>query len=559
MTVNKKACSRQLFRILVVLIFPLFGGCGRVKDVSENSAMQVFGNDLQITNGDMSPSAEDNTHMGAHSIGESTDQTFTIRNIGGSVLILHGDPIVDVLGSERNDFQVVTAPASEIAPGASTIFSIRFLPLAAGTRLGTVSISSNDINPYLFAIDGFGIVSPEIDIRGNSVSITNGDTIPSSADHTSFGVLAVNSGSITRTFTIHNLGGDGLTLDDDPVVAVMGVNPLDFTVTRQPTSEIPPGENSTFEVTFTAKALDERSASLQISNTDRDENPFSFGIAGTGRDAKLMSSDFHQHASYTGGSSTFSQVMEQNNDFGLFWWANSGHGGGRILDGELHHWDDPVYYPSNPILGDYAESKGHQVMWRWQSLRDFVFPDILTARALYSSKRIVSGLEWNVPGHEHCSIGIVASSGQAISAFEYMFDLYDDDTSRNGESTPFGILEKRNGKTYEWVSGAKNITKPTADEAHQAGVSACTWLQAQYEAGSVDNAYTVFAHPERRGAWDPGKASSVVDTGYNVEHFREYNDLAPDICFGFDAAPGHQASGIRGGYDAASYEGTYGG
>ncbi|OVE80840.1 hypothetical protein BVY04_04790, partial [bacterium M21] len=42
-------------------------------------------------------------------------------------------------------------------------------------------------------------------------------------------------------------------------------------------------------------------------------------------------------------------------------------------------------------------------------------------------------------------------------------------------------------------------------------------------------------------------------------HFREYNDLAPDICFGFDAAPGHQASGIRGGYDAASYEGTYGG
>ena len=132
-------------------------------------------------------------------------------------------------------------------------------------------------------------------------------------------------------------------------------------------------------------------------------------VASSGEDYKKsgrwMSGDFHQHTYYTDGSTTFDFVMEKNNEFGLDWWANSEHGGSRNRDGEGVSWLNTSKYPVNPILGDNAASGN---MWRWQSLRDFAFPDILDARRLYPDKKIFSGLEWNVPGHEHCSTGIVA-------------------------------------------------------------------------------------------------------------------------------------------------------
>jgi surface protein len=45
---------------------------------------------------------------------------------------------------------------------------------------------------------------PEINLKGNNVSIANGDTAPSAADHTDFGAQNVSSGTIVRTFTVEN-------------------------------------------------------------------------------------------------------------------------------------------------------------------------------------------------------------------------------------------------------------------------------------------------------------------------------------------------------------------
>jgi hypothetical protein len=282
---------------------------------------------------------------------------------------------------------------------------------------------------------------------------------------------------------------------------------------------------------------------------------------GADRHAKgaWLSGDFHQHTLYTDGSTPFDFVMSKNAEFGLDWWANSEHGGGRNRDGNGAYWDDASVYPVNPILGDLAASGGHQVMWRWQSLRDFVFGDVQVARETYPDKAILSGLEWNVPGHEHCSTGIVARDPSALSAFEYTFDQSDNDTSRTGEVTPYGTLEKRNGRTYP---GAVGKSYP---ERHQDAVAACAWMQAQYERGLIENGWIVFAHVERDGAW-----SAEDGGGYNVEHFRDFNDAGPDVCFGFEGAPGHQVNDNRGfgntvTCDAAGactskdFGGTYGG
>lgn len=267
---------------------------------------------------------------------------------------------------------------------------------------------------------------------------------------------------------------------------------------------------------------------------------------GKAAQAQWMSGDFHQHTLYTDGKTSFDFVMSRNNLYGLDWWANSEHGGSRTYDGDGHYYDDQNWYTPGTILGDYRTSNGHQVMYRWQSLRDFVWPDILRNRRLYRDKKIASGVEWNVPGHEHCSVGIIADSPDAVSAFEFQFDKSDSDQSRSGENTPFGPLVKANG-----------AGKSSGDDRHADAVAACEWMHNQKAAGLIDDAWIIFAHIERKGAFKSGSS----DGGYNVEHFRDFNNAAPDICFGFEGAPGHQQNaGARGGFGSgASGGGTYGG
>jgi hypothetical protein len=261
-----------------------------------------------------------------------------------------------------------------------------------------------------------------------------------------------------------------------------------------------------------------------------------------------VAGDFHQHTFYTDGATPFDFVMEKNYEYGLDWWFNSEHGGGRITDGNGDYWDDTTVYPGNPILGDVAMSGDHQVMWRWQSLADFAFPDILATRATYPDRRIGSGLEWNVPGHEHCSTGIVADDAEAISAFEFMFDAADNDTSREGEATPYGTLTKQNGARYD---DANVKTALSREEAHLDAIAACAWMQKQRRRHKINDGYIVFAHIERKGDFSTG--------GYNIEHFRDFNNAGPDVCFGFEGTPGHQANGSRGGFGSGAFGGTYGG
>lgn len=244
-----------------------------------------------------------------------------------------------------------------------------------------------------------------------------------------------------------------------------------------------------------------------------------------------QSGDFHQHSLYTDGGRPFFEIMRQNAFSGLGWWANSEHGGERNRDGVGDYWDE---YQENPILGDYEESGGHQEMWRWQSLRDYVYPDLQVVREAFPDRVVISGLEQNVPGHEHCSTAIHQYDGtaSAISEFEYRFDRSDDDTSRNGEASLLysealgDVLSKTNDSKEDAILGVK-------------------WMQALKDSGLGD-AWVVPAHVER--AWS-----------YTIEDFRNWMDAGPDVAIGFEGAPGHQTSSDRGFGRGSLGGGTYGG
>jgi len=248
-----------------------------------------------------------------------------------------------------------------------------------------------------------------------------------------------------------------------------------------------------------------------------------------------VSGDFHQHTTYTDGSYSFGLMMEKNNQFGLDWWANSEHGGAfntwglvtgiDMKDAATVLWSNTGIH----ILGKANAGK----MWRWQSLRDWNFRDVLLYRKVFPEKLIIQGYEMNVPGHEHASMCIIANqfdptspNVDPLAQFEYMFDNSDTD-----DSQPEG-----------WVKSAKT--------GHEKAVEALTWLQTNYPMQS----WVIPAHPERY--------KYNGSTGWNIEHFRDLNNAAPDVFFGFESVPGHQKSSRRGEYGSSrpSYGvDTYGG
>lgn len=123
----------------------------------------------------------------------------------------------------------------------------------------------------------------EIDIRGNGTTISDGDSSPSSCDHTDFGSAEEGSGTLVRTFTIDNLGDSELTLTGGvPLVSLSGAAAGDYSVTQDPAGTVAAGGSTSFQVTFAPTAAGTRSAVVSIANDDSDENPYDFAILGTG-------------------------------------------------------------------------------------------------------------------------------------------------------------------------------------------------------------------------------------------------------------------------------------
>jgi hypothetical protein len=260
--------------------------------------------------------------------------------------------------------------------------------------------------------------------------------------------------------------------------------------------------------------------------------------------SRYVAGDFHQHTTYTAGSYSFGFQMSNHSQFGLDWWANGEGGGsfnrfGRISGTGADPLGTNVTWTEAGITPRGNNLSGGN-MWRWQSIRDYSFADVLTARTNYPTKIIIQAYQWNVPGaklngagvsqgHEVCSMGSIAGefgptpNANAVAQFEYQFDMNDADTSAD------------NGMGW-----TKSINANNSDAKM---VEAAAWLQNNYGATS----WLVPAHPERKAAW-------------NAATFRMLNDAAPSVAFGFESMPGRQKSPNRGDYVSTSVGGgTYGG
>jgi len=232
---------------------------------------------------------------------------------------------------------------------------------------------------------------------------------------------------------------------------------------------------------------------------------------------RWVAGDIHTHTWLTDGKNTQDEVLRNAfENFGLDYFANSEHGGTSTY---------------NPTGVGFVTP-----VWRWITLANYSFPIIQDARELYPERRIIQGVEWNAPTHEHVSVGIVGGANEpgGISAFEYRFDANEKDTSRANE----GTKEVSHTET-DTVTGlpVKVIDVPatTFDKVNTTAadtISAVKWLDETY--GS--QAYAIVNHPSRAQLW-------------HVGDLRAINDAAPEVAFGMEGLPGHQPDLIgRGGY-----------
>ena len=208
-------------------------------------SIAVKGGGQPIVDGATTPSAANDTAFGSALVGATpaVSQTYTITNNGAGNLILGG---VSFGGANPNDFSVSSQPASPVAPGGSTSFTVQFQPQAAGSRSATVTFGDNDNtqpSPFTFAIGGVALAQA-FAVTGKGQPIANFATTTSTSNATDFGTIILGT-PITATFTIINSGGSALTLGS---VSVSGGNSGDYSITAQPSPSVAAGSSTTFTV-----------------------------------------------------------------------------------------------------------------------------------------------------------------------------------------------------------------------------------------------------------------------------------------------------------------------
>jgi len=250
--------------------------------------IEILGNGVVLYDGDTSPSTSDDTDFGSADIyGGVTTHTFTIYNLGSGALTLSSSPNIQITGSHASDFSVQSQPASNVvaSQGGSQTFLISFDPITTGLRQASVYITSDDGNesPFTFTIQGMGTINPEIDIKGNGVTIMSGDLSTTVTDSTDFGSSQVGDTPLIVTYTIYNTGPATLNLLGSwPLVQISGTHAGDFSVYTAPSSSISPGGSSIFQIAFDPITSGQRYANLTIDNNDLSESGYTFAIKGTG-------------------------------------------------------------------------------------------------------------------------------------------------------------------------------------------------------------------------------------------------------------------------------------
>ncbi|GAC1348566.1 MAG: hypothetical protein NVSMB18_37050 [Acetobacteraceae bacterium] len=287
------------------------------------------------------------------------------------------------------------------------------------------------------------------------------------------------------------------------------------------------------------------------------------------KNSPYVAGDMHNHNTCTDGSVSTGYAMDRvlgtgapNGvlNFNIDWFTQGNHGGSGNRDCRFSdtsasvpgdtttYWTDTLGQTIQgvtitQIKGDVPNPPpSHASMYRWQSISEVEYP-ILMQKSQQYRKVVIEGLETITPGHEHTDVAVLngefppSGTGDAnrMAEFEFRFDRADGDT----------LGPVSNGQQV-WP-GKSFSNSGTA--GHQKAVQSVQWLQTNAPLTS----YYVPTHSERAGAFNPAGSN-----GFNIEHFRDFNNAGPTVAIGIES-PGHFADSSHSYSSNAVGGATYGG
>lgn len=125
------------------------------------------------------------------------------------------------------------------------------------------------LSPYWAA------AQPEINVKGNGLTIADGANSPNTNDHTDFGAVVACPDSLLRTFTIENTGTANLTISSIQISPYAYNYPIRGIAL--PTTVLP-GGSTTFTIAFYGVANEAMNRTVTIANNDSDEGNYDFAI-----------------------------------------------------------------------------------------------------------------------------------------------------------------------------------------------------------------------------------------------------------------------------------------
>lgn len=255
-----------------------------------------------VQNGGTTEAFVNGVSIGTQNIGQSgnTGQPFNIGFIGSSTQYFRGSiDEIRIWNVARSASQIQANMNTDLAMPQSglVVYYKCDQGVAGGNNTGITELldhSGNCIHApmFNFALNGSSsnfvdggvqginnsIVS-EMDVRGNGVSIGDGDNSPDVADGTNFGNV-LNGSQLVRTFKIHNTGPGNLDITG---AAMLGPDAGFFTMGAiTPGSPVLPNDSASFTITFSPTSSGTKNATLTLINNDCNEGSYDFAISGAG-------------------------------------------------------------------------------------------------------------------------------------------------------------------------------------------------------------------------------------------------------------------------------------
>ncbi|MBL9146645.1 MAG: choice-of-anchor D domain-containing protein [Verrucomicrobiaceae bacterium] len=217
---------------------------------------------------------------------------------------------------------VITSPAlvanDDLAPGESAEVTITFTPQGLGLRNTLLGFTSDNANSVCTAT-GRGI-GAEISVQHPlGTELVDGATLD-------FGRQPLGVNFPARTFIVTNVGS--VTSLGSVAATITGPDAAAFVlVTQGLTTTLPAGASNSLSVTFRPDALRTYSATLRITSTDADENPFDIPLTGEGVTPLMIAQTAYAKASDTSASSIFGRAVAVSGNTVVVGAANAPGGG----------------------------------------------------------------------------------------------------------------------------------------------------------------------------------------------------------------------------------------